>query len=83
MTPDEIKSKVERLLLARAKVLSRLKNPPAGKEDALKARLAEYDQTIKNWQDYGQPTPPSTAPVSVSIDVPKGTVTVEAREPGV
>ena len=72
-------SRIERLLTARKKLEARIAaGGPEEKLDAWAARLEEYDQSIRNFQEHGRETV-TTSPVQVDIDVPKGTFEIKAK----
>lgn len=51
------------------------------RERTLTRKVAEYDQSLANIEKHGQETLPTGNPVSVEIDVPKGTFKITAHAP--
>ncbi len=47
----------------------------------LRRKIAEFDQSLANFQRFGSEAPPTGNAVSVNIDVPKGTFTIESHAP--
>jgi len=84
MAHERLAGRIQRLLDARTKLTQRLENEPNGSRSALcTAKIAEYDRSLANLEQYGQEMVPTGNKVSVKIDVPAGKFTVEAQEPGV
>ena len=51
------------------------------RERNLKRKLAEFEQSLANFQKYGQETPPTGNKASVEIDVPAGTFKITEHVP--
>ena len=77
-----LNGRVQRLLAARAKCAARLEAHPKDRRAPAWARkLAEFDQSLANFQKFGQETPPTGNRVGVDIDVPKGTFKITEHAP--
>lgn len=82
MSNERLNGRIQRLLDARAKCVSRLDaHPKNARAAGWKRKLAEFDQSLANFQKYGQEAPPTGNRVGVDIDVPKGTFSVKAFVP--
>jgi len=82
MTHERMSARIQRLLAARTKFADRLEADPENPRAAVWARkLAEYDESLANFQKYGQETPPNGKPVGVEIDVPAGTFKITEHVP--
>ncbi len=82
MTHERMHLRIQRLLDARAKCTGKLEADPEGPRAEVWARkIAEYDESLANFQAYGQETPPNGKPVGVEIDVPAGTFKITEHVP--
>ena len=82
MHVERMNGRVRRLLDARAKCAGRLgAAPKSARASVWKRKFKEYDASLANIQKYGEETAPSGKPVSVKIDVPKGTFKITEHAP--
>lgn len=73
---------MDRLVAARAKLLSRLEtNPEHELASRWETKIAEYEESLRNFQRYGQEVRPTGRP-AVVIDVPLDELGITAHEPG-
>ena len=82
MSTERMNGRIQRLLDARAKCAAYLKAAPKHpRAKVWKRKIAEYDQSLANFQKYGQETPPTGNKASVNINVPKGTFKITEHTP--
>ena len=73
--------RVDRLVGARAKLLGRLESYPSDKVDKMKVKIAEYEQSLRNFHEFGQEKPPSGKPTGVDLNVPLDEIGIVAKTP--
>ena len=72
------------MLDARARLVEKLESDPGNPKAPLwLTKIAEYEKSLSNFEQFGQEDHPTGNKVSVNIDVPAGKFTVESHEPGV
>jgi hypothetical protein len=47
----------------------------------LERKIAQFDRSLANFQKFGSEAPPTDNPVSVDIDVPKGSFNIKSHAP--
>jgi hypothetical protein len=71
--------RVDRLTAAYERLQDRIKRDPQNpKVERWKERCAEYQESARNWDTYGQETPPTGKP-GVSVDVQLGRFDIKTR----